>query len=516
MRQAYQRRINDSCTEGYIKRSYVKKNKTSLMIQGTGSNAGKSILVSALCRIFLQDGYNVAPFKSQNMSLNSFVTANGEEMGRAQAVQARACRLEPDTRMNPLLLKPNTDTGCQVILHGKPVKNMEVYEYIDYKSFAYKEVTGAYDSLADEHDVIVLEGAGSPAEINLKEHDIVNMKMARHAGSPVVLVGDIDRGGVFASFVGTYELFEEWEKDLLAGFIINKFRGDETLLKDAIDFTYHRTGRPTFGTVPYIHDPGIPEEDSVEMLSACLDRETPAGEYVDIALIDLAHISNFTDIDPFVNEPDVYIRKVGTSDELGAPDAVIIPGSKNVITDLERLKVSGLADAVRALALNGRSEIIGICGGYQMLGREIRDPYKIESRAGRSDGIGLLSADTLLSQDKRLKLVNARHLISGMEIRGYEIHHGVTDSSAPVFEMKDGTAEGSASGDGRIWGTYIHGVFDADGFRRWFIDSLRERKGLKPAGRVLSVYDIEPAIDRLADVVRKSVDIDALYRVMGL
>ncbi|MGZ6275587.1 MAG: cobyric acid synthase [Syntrophales bacterium] len=503
---------------GVTQTSPRRKTKPALMIQGTSSNAGKSVIAAALCRIMLQDGYSVAPFKSQNMSLNSFVTRHGGEMGRAQVVQAQACRTDPDVRMNPILLKPSSDTGAQVIVMGRPVGNMDVAQYIRYKPEAFAAAKEAYDSLASEHDLIILEGAGSPAEVNLKHHDIVNMAMARYACSPVILVGDIDRGGVFASFVGTMEVLAEWERALVAGFVINRFRGDESLLDDAIKYVERHTGRPTFGIVPYLKDLGLPEEDSVTFKNCPKERARPAGDAVEIALIDLPHISNFTDFDSLRLEPDVHLRVIRSSRDIGEPDAVILPGSKNVIGDLEYLTKDGLAERIADLALNGKTEIVGICGGFQILGREIADPYGIESGGRTIKGLGLLPVITTLALEKTLECVSARHADSGIALKGYEIHHGLTsgmDMPAAVVR-EDGAVVGVRSEDGLLWGTYLHGIFDADEFRRWFIDRLRIRHGLAPVGKVLTAYDLEPAFDRLADVVRRCLNMDAIYRLMGL
>jgi len=492
--------------------------KPAVMFQGTGSNAGKSILAAAFCRILLQDGYRAAPFKAQNMSLNSFVTRAGGEMGRAQVVQAQACRLEPDVRMNPVLLKPNSDTGSQVIVLGKPVGNMDVGRYIEYKSLAVQAVRESFNALAREYEVLVLEGAGSPAEVNLKHHDIVNMSMARHAGSPVLLVGDIDRGGVFASFVGTMEVLAEWERELVAGFIINKFRGDRSLLRDAVAYTAGHTGKPTFGIVPYIPDLGLPEEDSVTFKSGANDGNGARGGEVEIALIDLPHISNFTDFDSLRMEPDVLLRVVRNADGLGAPAAVILPGSKNVIGDLEYLRQSGLAGKIAELSAAGRTEVVGICGGYQLLGGEIADPHGIESAGKTVPALGLLPVRTVLGREKILQAVSGRHVESGCAVKGYEIHHGQTNggSLAPAVVLDNGKVIGARSADGLLWGSYLHGIFDADGFRRWFIDRLRVRRGLPPAGRIMRAYDLEPALDRLASVVRESLDIKEIYRLMRL
>jgi len=495
-----------------------RKTKPALMIQGTSSNAGKSVMAAALCRIIFQDGYSVAPFKAQNMSLNSYVTRAGGEMGRAQVVQAQACRIDPNVRMNPILLKPSSDTGAQVIVMGKPVGNMDVGQYIRYKPEAFRRALDAYDSLASEHDVIVLEGAGSPAEINLKHHDIVNMAMARYARSPVILVGDIDRGGVFASFVGTMEVLAEWERALVAGFVINRFRGDESLLDDAISYVERHTGKPTFGIVPYLSDLGLPEEDSVSFKNGPTERARPGGDAVEVALIDLPHISNFTDFDSLRLEPDVHLRVVRSSRDIGHPDAVILPGSKNVIGDLEYLRKDGLAERIADLAHGGKTEIVGICGGFQILGTEIADPHGIESGGRTIKGLGLLPVTTTLALEKTLECVSARHADSGIALKGYEIHHGLTNgmNMQAAVVREDGALVGVRSEEGLMWGTYLHGIFDADEFRRWFIDRLRTRRGLAPMGRVLAAYDLEPAFDRLAEVVRRCLDIEKVYRLMGL
>jgi cobyric acid synthase CobQ/L-threonine-O-3-phosphate decarboxylase len=489
----------------------------AVMFQGTSSNAGKSILAAALCRILLQDGYRVAPFKAQNMSLNSFVTREGGEMGRAQAVQAQACRIDPDVRMNPILLKPNDDTGAQVILLGKPAGNMNVNQYIQYKPVAFEEAKKAYDGLAKEFDVIVLEGAGSPAEVNLKDHDIVNMKMARYAEAPVLLVGDIDRGGVFASFVGTMEVLSEWERKQIAGCVINRFRGKEDLLGPAIEYTRHHTGLPCLGIVPYLHDLGLPEEDSVEFKSGALDG--PFRENgIEIAVIDLPHISNFTDFDSLRIEPDVFLRIVRSTNDLNQPDAILLPGSKNVIGDLEYLRQSGLDRKIFDLSDKGSTEVVGLCGGFQMLGQSVDDPYGIESAKKTIHGLGLMPISTVMAQQKTLVRTEGTHLPSRLKVRGYEIHHGQTEGTPliPLVVREDGQIIGAEVRKGNVWGTYLHGIFDADEFRRWFIDRLRVRRNLTAMGKVCAIYDLEPAYERLAEVVRRSLKMDEIYRVMGL
>ncbi len=490
-----------------------------LMFQGTGSNAGKSILASALCRILLQDGHRVAPFKAQNMSLNSYVTRNGGEMGRAQVVQAQACRIDPDVRMNPVLLKPNSDTGSQVIVLGKPIGNMDFWEYTRDRTPLFATAREAFDSLAAEYDAIVMEGAGSPGEVNLKKRDIVNMNMAIYAGAPVLIVGDIDRGGVYASFIGTMEVLSERERALVKGFVVNRFRGQEAFLAQAHDYVIRHTGRPVLGVVPYLKDLGLPEEDSVSFKDGLIDERIPAGEHVEIAVIDLAHISNFTDFDPLRIEPDVRLRVVRHPAELNSPDAVILPGSKNVIGDLAGLRASGMAEKILGLARGGRTEIVGICGGLQILGDELSDPLGIESVPGRNlPGFGLLPVRTSLAREKTLTRVTARHAVSGCDIQGYEIHHGLTDGGdlAPLIRREDGETIGFGVDGGQTWGTYLHGIFDADGFRRWFIDRLRVRRGLIPLGRIAAVYDLEPAYERLAAVVRRNLDMGKIYKMMGL
>ncbi len=499
---------------GQRRPSSRKHTASAIMLQGTSSNAGKSVLTAALCRILQQDGYRVAPFKSQNMSLNSFVTRDGREMGRAQVVQAQACRLEPDVRMNPILLKPNSDTGSQVILLGRPVGNMDVATYIRFKPEAFEAAKKAFDELATEHDVVVLEGAGSPAEVNLKHHDIANMQMARHANAPVLVVGDIDRGGVFASFVGTMEVLAEWERALVAGFIVNRFRGQTSLLKDAFDYTERHTGRPVLGVVPFLPNLCLPEEDSVTFKAQ--RASYPEHGEIDIAVVDLPHISNFTDFDAFRIEPDVQIRIVRSAEELGHPDAVILPGSKNVAADLSYLKQGGLSAAISGLE---SGEIVGICGGYQMLGEEISDPHGIESSCKTIHGMGLLALSTVLAQEKTLERVSARHRESGLTVHGYEIHHGQsrpTEHLEPSVIRDDGEVIGMASAKRAIWGTYLHGLFEADDFRRWFIDRLRTRRGITALGKVVAVYDLQESFDRLAATVRQSLNMEEIYRLLRL
>ncbi len=501
-----------------------------LMVQGVSSNAGKSILAAGLCRVLLQDGLAVAPFKGQNMALNSYVTPDGHEIGRAQAVQAAACRLEPDVRMNPVLLKPNSDTGSQVVVMGKAVGSMRVRDYVARKQELFATVCAAYDSLAAEYDVVVLEGAGSPAEINLKHHDMANMRMARHAQARVLLAGDIDRGGVFASLVGTWELLDAWERAHISGFVLNRFRGDASLLDPALEYVSARTERPFFGVVPYVANLGLPEEDSVSFKEALRGGAFVSGTdgaardnvgMLDIVLVDVPHIANFTDVDALRGEPDIRIRVVTAARDLlraPVPHAVIIPGSKNTLGDLAALQASGVGDAVRQLAAQGVT-VVGICGGFQMLGRTVADPDAVESEAGRCAGFGLLPVETVLGRGKILARTRGVHCDSGCTVSGYEIHHGHTvphGEVRTVFTGPDNNMLGMGNAQGTVWGTYLHGVFDADEFRRAFLDDLRRVAGMPPLERVVAPYDMEGALDRLADVLRSSLDMSAIYADLGL
>ena len=495
----------------------------ALMLQGTSSNAGKSILAAAYCRIFRQDGYSVAPFKAQNMSLNSGVTAAGDEMGRAQIVQAQAALVDPDARMNPILLKPHSDTGSQVVVLGQPIGHMGVLDYFKKKKELWKTVTEAYDSLAADHDVMVLEGAGSPGEINLKEHDVVNMRMAEHARASVLLVGDIDRGGVYASFLGTWMTFTDAERRLLTGYIVNRFRGDASLLGPAHEYMLDHTGIPVLGTIPYIRDLNIPEEDMAGFSWGHTDCGGKKAGTLDIAVVMLRHVSNYTDFAPLAAEPDVRLRPVRRAEEWGDPDVVMLPGSKSVVHDLDDLRRSGLADNILGHAERGKW-IFGICGGLQILGRAILDPHGIESAAPEVPGLGLMDLRSTFAADKTLVRVARAETPLGVPSGGYEIHHGLTDhgpSALPLFLRADRAYPSEAERicgyvSGRRWATYLHGVFDDDTFRRAWIDHVRTDLGLTPQRRCLASYDLEKALDRLADVVRTNSDMETIYRSMGL
>lgn len=496
------------------------KKTPSIMFQGTASNVGKSILTAALCRILAQDGIKVAPFKSQNMALNSFVTLNGEEIGRAQALQAQAAKILPDVRMNPILLKPSNERSSQVIINGKVINSMNFKNYDQYKPIAFEEVKKSYDSLSSEYNVIIIEGAGSASEVNLKKNDIVNMRMAEYAKADVLLVGNIDHGGLFGSILGTMETLTEWERKLVFGFVINRFRGIKELLKTGINYIEEYTNRPVIGIVPYIKNLELPEEDSLEFKSSrALYDTSMLGDRLDVVLIDIPRISNHTDIDALKAEPDVRVRIIRTAEDLGEPDVLILPGSKSVISDLNHLYNVGLADKIFALSRNQKTDIVGICGGYQMLGKNIFDPYCIESNQGHIQGISLLQIETILEKSKSLKRVFATHIPTKAEVEGYEIHHGKTKSVGDTrVILLNGKSEelGYSDSTGRIWGTYIHGIFDKDQFRRKYLDQIRIRKGKTPLVDVQVSYNLEKSLDRLAKHVRRSLNINLIYRKLGL
>jgi len=496
-------------------------------ICGTGSGVGKSVIVSALCRIFLQDGYSVCPFKAQNMALNSFVTKEGGEIGRAQAFQAEASRIEPHVDMNPILIKPTADRHAQVIVHGKPIGNMSALRYVRRKKQLSKEAFNSFDRLSKKYELIVMEGAGSPAEINLKAHDIVNLKMARHAGAPVILVGDIDKGGVFASLVGTLELLDREERKQIKGFIINKFRGDVKLLSSGLDFLEKRTGIKVLGVIPYFHSSGrnsikISEEDSVP-LDNFKDADRSCRRKLNIDVIYLPHISNFTDFDALEREPDVNLRYVKSPESLNRPDIIIIPGTKNTVSDLRHIKESGFAEKIDDIMKDGKyTVLIGICGGFQMLGTRILDPRRAESRQKEVEGLGLLEMETVFGKEKILSQIMAKEVSSGLNVSGYEIHHGRSLSNGkymPAFniiERKGRVArdvDGVVAMSGRIYGTYIHGIFDADAFRRNFLNRIRLKKGWSALSGKAD-FNTDRELDKLAGLVRKNVDMKRLYNVL--
>jgi adenosylcobyric acid synthase len=497
------------------------------MVQGTGSHVGKSMLVTALCRIFRQQGYRVAPFKAQNMALNSFVTDDGGEMGRAQVVQAEAAGIKPSVHMNPVLIKPQTDCGAQVIIHGRAVGTYSAVAYHRFKSTAFRAVQESFERLARLYDLILIEGAGSPAEVNLKKNDIVNMRIARMARAPVLLVADIDRGGVFASLVGTMELLSPSEKKRVKGFVINKFRGDASLLTPGLTFLRRKTGVRVVGVIPYFKDIVLPDEDSVSLEGR---NGKGASGAIGIAVVRLPHISNFTDFEPLEGESDVGLSYVERPGDLRSCEAIIIPGSKNTIADLSWLMKSGCGEAILRHHERG-GVVVGICGGFQMLGTMIRDRQGVEGRKREIKGLGLLSVETRFLRHKATFQVEAEDMRGPKggrtreKLRGYEIHAGesVLSGEENRFRIRSRSGkrclryDGAVSRDGRIWGTYIHGIFDNDGFRRRFIDGLK-RDGLR-AGDGSAAFQYaafkEQQLDRLADLIRSRLDMRYLEGLIG-
>ena len=486
-----------------------------IMVQGTMSGAGKSLLCAALCRIFAQDGLRAVPFKSQNMALNSFVTKDGLEMGRAQVVQAQAAGVEPDVRMNPILLKPSSDVGSQVIVNGEVRGQMKASEYFRTKRQLVPDILKAYDSLAEEADVIVIEGAGSPAEINLKSEDIVNMGLAEMVDAPVLLVGDIDRGGVFAQLYGTVELLEEKERRRIKGLVINKFRGDVEILRPGLAMLEEKTHLPVVGVVPYLKV-DIEDEDSLSQRLEMRDGKKP----LDAAIIRLPHLSNFTDFMPLEQHPMLGVRYVSNAHELGAPDLILLPGTKNTVDDLLWLRQCGLETALLKLAAKG-TPVLGVCGGYQMLGEELRDPAGEESGTpGTLRGLGLLPTVTTFNAEKHLtqtEAVTAAGPFAGARLTGYEIHAGRTEVRGEGFcTLADGTPEGCVQGN--VFGTYLHGLFDTGELTEKLTAFLCSRKGLDPAGADLIPMEQyrQQQFDKLADGVRAALDMPAVYAAMGL
>jgi len=505
------------------------------MVQGTASHVGKSILVTALCRIFRQDGYRVVPFKAQNMALNSFVTADGGEMGRAQVLQAQAAGLEPAVEMNPVLLKPTGNAASQVIVLGKPVGNMSARDYHLGKN---QDLLGIIEEtlrrLHREYEIIVIEGAGSPAEVNLKERDLANMRVARLAGAPVLLVADIDRGGALAAVVGTLALLEPEEAEQVRGIVINKFRGDRSLLDPALEFLEARTGKPVLGVLPYLQGLRLPAEDSV-----CLEEADTAAEgELEIAVLYLPRISNFTDFDSLAFEPSVRLRYVKDGEPLGSPDLVIIPGTKNTTEDLLYLYETGYAAAVRRAAAQG-IPVCGICGGYQMLGRELRDVEHSESFRDELPGLGLLDVVTTFVGEKILARARGEvcgggplfQEIAGLPVAGYEIHMGRTvlgEGIRPLLRVVEreggggGDFDGAVAPSGLVWGTYFHGIFDNDLLRAHLLGWLRRRRGLsqgtleEKAGGGRGSTCLERELDRLAGAYRAHLNLEKIYALLGL
>ncbi len=497
-----------------------------LMILGAGSDVGKSILVAALCRIFRQEGIRVAPFKAQNMALNSFITPEGGEMGRAQVVQAQAAGLTPHVDMNPILLKPSSEVGCQVIVHGKVYGNLKARDYYEHKPKLVRQVMASYRRLAAAHELLILEGAGSAVELNLKPNDLVNFSMARRANAAVLLVADIDRGGVFAATIGTYHLLSRRERQLLQGFIINKFRGDISLFDNGVAIIEQRTGKRVLGVVPFIKDLLLPQEDSVALERKMAQAAGSAIGNLQIGVIRLPHISNYTDFDPLEQEPGVSLHYLDHHDSVDDLDLIILPGTKNTIADLRYLHQTGLAHRVKAFAQAG-GRVIGICGGFQILGLEVRDPLGVEGPEPLAAGLGLLPVITTMAAEKTTTQVTGRFLglPSQPSVQGYEIHMGVTEPKGEgraVCQLDQGLEgagaflDGWATPDFRVWGTYVHGLFDSDACRRAWLAALRQEKGL--AADTLNDYTFaqfqEEQFDRLAAVVRRHLDLDFLRKII--
>ena len=479
-----------------------------LMFQGTSSHVGKSILTTALCRIFYREGRRVTPFKAQNMALNSFVTADGLEMGRAQVAQAEAANLSPKVEMNPVLLKPTGNATSQVIINGRPVGVMSAAEYHQgYSLKAFEAVKAALQKLSAEFDTIIIEGAGSPAEVNLKANDIVNMRVAKYLNAPVILVADIDRGGALAALVGTLELLDDDERALVKGLVINKFRGDVNLLLPAVDFLEKKTSKPVLGIVPYIEKLGIDDEDSVS-----LDDKISGDGEIKIGVVRLGKLSNFTDFDSLAGEVDVNLFYATQPDQLDAADVIILPGSKNTSEDLLWLRGNHFAEKILQRSRDGAA-VVGICGGFQMLGRKIFDPLRTESNHAELDGLNLLPIETTFNAEKftrqvTLPEVNFKFLgsrIASKNLDGYEIHSGISSGQRLVV-----------SGQGNILGTYVHGIFDNDDFRRQFLNAVRLTKNLEPLESVRNVAaEKQKNYERLAKIVRESLNMDLLKAIMS-
>lgn len=499
----------------------------AIMVQGTMSNAGKSLVTAGLCRVFNQDGHKVAPFKSQNMALNSFITRTGAEMGRAQVVQAEAANIEPSVLMNPILLKPTSDKGSQVIVNGEAIGTMTAAEYFAFKTELIPEIMKAYNQLDSENDIIVIEGAGSPAEINLRGQDIVNMGMAKMAKAPVLLVADIDRGGVFASIYGTLMLLEEDERAMVKGIVINKFRGDINILQPGLEMIEKKTGIPVVGVIPMLKV-DIEDEDS---LSERLDGRSEV-QAIDIAVMKLPRMSNYTDFNVFELIPGVSLRYVKSVADLKSPDMIIIPGTKNTIADLLWLRQGGLEAEILKRAHEG-TVVFGVCGGYQMLGEKLSDPYGVEE-GGDVAGIGLLPVETIFAEKKRTiqvegsfgKVKGIFQALSDHHFYGYEIHSGVTNfdlnnslsKMRPIHENGEIMLEGAQNVTEKmnVYGTYVHGIFDGDEIAKIVVDALLAKKGMKPEDiQMISFSDYKKQqYDILAEQVRKNLDMGKIYDIL--
>ncbi len=493
--------------------------KANLMIVGTSSGAGKSLFVTALCRIFYKDKYKVSPFKSQNMALNSYITKDGKEMGRAQVVQAEASGLEPSVNMNPILLKPSTMNKIQIIVCGKSIGNMSGVEYNQYKKNLIPILKKTYSKIENENDIVVIEGAGSPAEINIKEEDISNFAMARIADAPVILIADIDRGGVFASIYGTIMLLNEEDRKRIKGIVINKFRGNKEVLKSGFEIIENLTGVKTLGVIPYT-DIDIEDEDSLSEKYKSF-KLTKNSNKIKISVIKLKHISNVTDIDALSIYNDVEIQFVSERSQIGNEDLIIIPGSKNTIDDLKWIKKSGIA---KEIIKRARTEtiIFGICGGFQILGNKVKDPYHIEGDIEELNGLGLLDLETIMENEKTLvqykgKLVvdnGILKILNNFEIKGYEIHQGITNGNEKNLTTDNRTIFVNRD---NIIATYLHGIFDNKDFTDTLLNEIRRRKGLEEVNNNISYEEYKlKEFDKLEKLVRENVDIDEIYKIIGL
>ncbi|MGP7817182.1 cobyric acid synthase [Niallia sp. 01092] len=489
-----------------------------IMFQGTHSDAGKSVIVTAFCRMFTQDGFKTVPFKSQNMALNSYITVDGKEIGRAQGVQAEAAGISATTNMNPILIKPTRHNESQIVVHGKPYKNMEASAYRkEFFDTGLQLIEESLAFLSNTSERIVIEGAGSPAEINLNDRELVNMRVARMADAPVVLIGDIEKGGVFASLVGTLQLLDPEDRDRVIGVIINKFRGDVGLLEPGLKWFEEYTGKPVLGVIPYMPHLNIDAEDSVILNQYTAVKNSE--KELDIAVIQYPKISNFTDVDPFFVEPDCHVRFITRADQLQEPDLVILPGSKNTIEDLMFVKESGIGEKLQKLHDNNQSLIFGICGGYQMLGCDISDPFSIESPLEHMKGLRFLPLHTTITKEKTTELSEGQLTFHGQtfDVKGYEIHMGEThlDGEYDALIEAANRKDGCKSKDEQIIGTYFHGIFHNDVFRETILNAIREKKGLNPINNRVSFNQLrEGAFDRLADHVRQHVKMDFIEQKM--
>ena len=493
--------------------------KANLMIVGTSSGAGKSLFVTALCRIFYKDKYKVSPFKSQNMALNSYITKDGKEMGRAQVVQAEASGLEPNVNMNPILLKPSTMNKIQIIVCGKSISNMSGAEYNQYKKNLIPILKETYSKIENENDIVVIEGAGSPAEINIKEEDISNFAMARIADAPVILVADIDRGGVFASIYGTIMLLKKEDRKRIKGIVINKFRGNKEVLKSGFEIIENLTGVKTLGVIPYT-DIDIEDEDSLSEKYKSFKLNKNSNK-IKISVIKLKHISNVTDIDALSIYDDVEIQFVSERSQIGNEDLLIIPGSKNTIDDLKWLKESGIADEIIKRART-ETVIFGICGGFQILGNKVKDPYHIEGDIEELNGLGLLDLETIMENEKTLVQYKGKlsvnngilKTLNNFEIKGYEIHQGITQGNEKNLTTDDRTIFVNRD---NIIATYLHGIFDNKNFTDVLLNEIRRRKGLEEVNNNISYEEYKlKEFDKLEKLVRENVDIDEIYKIIGL